>query len=288
MAVITVFDPWKNKLCACPEKYSFAVYTGCSHGCLYCYASSYIRNFFRAREKINVIKKLKKEIIKIPENSIIAMANSCDPYQPLEKKLELTRQSLSIMAQSHLKINLVTKSALILRDIDILKSMKNIVLSFTFTALDDNLAKKIEPFVGYTAKEKLNAVSILSKNIPVAARLDPLIYPLNTSNFKRIITELKNAGTKQIITSTYKVRPDSLMRMTKRFPQHSKLWNKLYIATGEKIGGYHYLPFDLRKKLIEEVKEIALSEGLGFSSCREGFATLNTSSCDGTSLFNGL
>lgn len=285
MSLITPFDPWKNKLCTCPEKYSFSPYTGCIHGCLYCYASSYIRDFTRTREKVNLLKKLEREIKKIPEHSIITIANSCDPYQPLEKKLQLTRKSLLMLSKQKLKISMVTKSPLAIRDMDIFKELNNMILIFTITSLDDKLSKKIEPSVNYTVKEKLKALCIFSKSIPVAARVDPLIYPLNTLNLKKIIKRLKSCGVKQIITSTYKTKPDNFMRMKKIFPQYARLWDELYTIKGERMGGCNYLPFNLRKKLIEEIREISLAEKLKFSSCREGLGFLNTSGCDGSSLF---
>jgi DNA repair photolyase len=265
MSLITVFDPWKNNLCTCPDKYSLSPYTGCSHACLYCYASSYIRDFSHPRPKKELLKRLAKEIKKIPTGSIITLANSSDPYQPLEKKLKLTRDALKILASYDLKINIVTKSCLVLRDLDILKKLKKVVVCLSITTLDKNLAKKIEPKAS-SPKERLKAVKELSAYLPVAVRLDPLIYPLNTSGLKDIVEKIKKAGAKQIITSTYKEKPDNLKRMVSSFSQYKSNW-----------------PAGLKKKLIEKVREITLSQGLEFSSCREGFKTLNTAACDGSS-----
>jgi len=284
MLLITPFDPWKSKYCTCLPKYSLSAYTGCDHGCLYCYASSYIRNFSHPRPKKDFIERLGIQIKKIPKNSIITMANSSDPYQPLEKKLQLSRKALEILKNFDLRLNIVTKSPLIARDIDLLNTFKNITISFTLTSLDAKVAKKIEPFLKFTPEEKLRAVSILSKNISVAVRFDPLIYPLNTESIKEMIKALKKSGAKQIITSTYKTKPDNLKRMNNAFPEYAKLWKTLYLEKGEKISGYNYLPLALRIKLIEEVRKITLSEGMEFSSCREGFSELNTANCDGTSL----
>ena len=212
------------------------------------------------------------------------MANSSDPYQDLEKKFHLSRKALEILKDFDIRVNIVTKSPLITRDIDILSKFKNITISFTLTSLDAGFAKKIEPFFNYTPEEKLKAISALSKGIPVAVRFDPLIYPLNTENIKEMIRAIKKSGAKQIITSTYKTKPDNLRRMSQTFPEYAKIWKTLYLEKGEKIGGYNYLPLALRIKLIEEVRNITLSEGMEFSSCREGFSELNTINCDGTSL----
>lgn len=284
MRIISPFDPWKNRLCTCPKKYSLSAYTGCEHGCLYCYASSYIKNFTLPRPKKDFLKRLENDIKKIPQNSIITISNSSDPYQPLEKTLKLTQGALKILKQYPLRINIVTKSRLILRDLEILKEFKNIVISFTITTLNKSLAKRLEPNVCMPA-EKLKALAKLSKHLTLACRFDPLVYPLNTGEIKNMARALKNSGIRQIITSTYKIKQDNFKRMCGEFKEYKNLWQDLYFAKGEKLGGYVCLPKDLRKKLIEEVKETACKEGLDFSSCREGFAGLNTKNCDGSSLF---
>lgn len=284
MTLITSFDPWKNTLCTCPAKYSLSPYTGCTHGCLYCYASSYIRDFSTAREKKDFLERLKREIKKIPAGAILTIANSSDPYQPLEKKLELTQNALCILRNYDLKINLVTKSALIVRDVEILKSLKNVVVSFTLTTLNEALSKKLEPGASLPA-QRLAAMEELSKYLPVACRIDPLIYSLNTGEINTLVKEVKKRGAVQIITSTYKAKPDNFKRMRRAFPHHAQLWQNAYIAEGQQKGGCLYLPKEIRHNLIKEVREIVLKEGLYFSSCREGFESLNTKNCDGSSLF---
>ncbi len=199
--------------------------------------------------------------------------------------MKLTRKMLMLLKNYELKINIVTKSILILRDIDVLKDLGNVVISFTLTCLSKLLTQKLEPGCKCTPLEKLKTISTLSKYIPVAARFDPLIYPLNTKNIKETVKALKNSGVKQIITSTYKIKPDNFKRMCDAFPEHAALWKNLYLTCGEKRGGYNYLALSLRKKLIAEVKEAALAEKPEFSSCREGLSELNTVNCDGSSLF---
>lgn len=284
MNLITPFDPWQGNWCSCPEKYSLSAYTGCGHNCLYCYASSYIRNFSSPRPKKDFLKRLEKEVRKLPKNSFITIANSSDPYLPLEKELKSTRAGLKILKEYDLRIMIVTKSSLILRDLEILKSFKKIVISVSFTTLKDDLAKTLEP-AACPPQQRLEAIRILARQLPVVARFDPLIYPLNTDEIKEVIRELKNAGARQIITSTYKVKPDNFKRMVGSFPKYKAIWEKLYLREGEKFGRYLYLPLTYRKQLIEKVRKISLAEGLDFSSCREGLNNLNTKNCDGSSLF---
>jgi len=283
MSLIIDFDPWSSSLCTCPKKYSLSAYTGCGHGCLYCYASSYIRDFSNSREKKDFLGRLQKEIKKIPSGSIIAMANSSDPYLPLEEKLKLTQSALKILKNYSIKLNIVTKSSLIIRDLELLKEFKAVVISLSFTTLDENLSRKLEPLAP-KPKERLQTIEKLSKFIPVAVRLDPLIFPLNTENIKKTIKAIKNVGARQIITSTYKAKPDNYKKMTDAFSEHKAVWDQLYLRRGERLNRYIYLPKKLREELIGKIRKAALEESLNFSSCREGFANLNTVNCDGTSL----
>ena len=86
--IIRPFDPWGSSYCTCPKKFSLDPYTGCAHQCIYCYATSYIPNFYSPRKKKDLLKKVFKDCQKIPENSLISIANSSDPYQPFEEKYQ--------------------------------------------------------------------------------------------------------------------------------------------------------------------------------------------------------
>ncbi len=282
MTLVNLFDPWKSEICTCPEKYSLSPYTGCGHGCLYCYASSYVPRFFSPRIKKDFHKRISKELNNIPQTAILTIANSSDPYQPLEKKYRLMNYLLKNIKEFNFNVMIVTKSDLVVRDLNLLRDLKAIV-AISLTTLDRFLAKRIEPGAPLPIS-RLKAVETLSSSVPVICRFDPLIYPLNTSEIEKLVRELKERGVRQIITSTYKAKPDNFKRMTGAFPEHKELWEKLYLKQGERLSGYYYLSKKIRKHLIEEVRDVALSYGLDFTSCREGFEVLNTSSCDGSSM----
>jgi DNA repair photolyase len=284
MELIKPFDPWKSPLCSCPPKYSLSAYTGCGHGCLYCYASSYIPKFYQPRPKKNFIRRLEKEVTKVPPESTIAISNSSDPYQPLEKKLKLTHKTLEVLVNYNFRINLVTKSDLILKDLNLLKKFKKILVTLSLTSLDNDLSKKLEPNCPSPAK-RLKAIKKLSEFMPVVVRFDPLIYPLNTKNIEKIVGKIKEAGAKQIISSTYKAKTDNFKRMVKTFPEHLELWYQLYYQKGIGKNNYLYLEKTLRRNLIKKVREKTLKTHLQFSTCRENSQDLNTTICDGTSFF---
>ena len=278
--LITPFDPWRSAWCTCPEKYSLSPYTGCGHGCLYCYATNYVPNFFVPRPKKDFLARLKKDISKVPANALIAMANSSDPYQPLEKSLRLTREALKIITEKNLRLNLITKSALIARDCDIIKNMC-CSAAITITTLKPGLAKKLEPLADAPQK-RLAALEKLSKFIFTAVRLDPIIGGTNDEEIENIVMAAKNHGTRQIITSTYKAKPDNFKRLQTAFPAQAKELKSLYFENPHKVNGQFYLEEKLRLKLIKRCHAAALNAGLKFSSCREGFGQLNTATCDGS------
>jgi len=90
--ILRAFDPWKSELCTCPDKLSLNPYTGCPHGCLYCYASSYIPCFSSCRPKADLLRRLDREAARIGPGPFVAISNSSDPYPPMEEDLGLTRQ----------------------------------------------------------------------------------------------------------------------------------------------------------------------------------------------------
>jgi hypothetical protein len=91
--ILGPFDPWKSQLCTCPAKLSLNPYTGCPHGCLYCYASSYILRFAECRPKVDLLKRLARDTAKVKPGTLVALSNSSDPYPPQEKDyLRLSRR----------------------------------------------------------------------------------------------------------------------------------------------------------------------------------------------------
>jgi len=288
--IIRPFDPWKNtSLCTCPFKYTVNPYTGCSHSCLYCYASSYVRNFFNPRKKDRLLEHIVKDIRRVPRNSIINISSSSDPYIPLEKDLMLTRKVIEKLIGSY-TVEIVTKSDLVTRDIDLLNKGKSVV-SITITTLNEELAETLEPKAPSPLKRVKAVAELSAKGVPVVVRLDPII-PFVTDNDKNIVEivdAVADAGAKHVVSSTYKVKWDNFNRMVSRFPNLSKNFRELYFRFGEKIHGAYYAPKDYRERVLSKVREKVKGKGLTFSVCREGLPHLNDEnvSCDGTSLVIG-
>jgi DNA repair photolyase len=276
--LLTPFDPWHSPLCTCLNKLTFSPYTGCDHNCIYCYATSYIPHFHKCRPKKNLASRLQKEAHKL-RGQLISIANSSDPYPTIEKSLSLTRQSLKILSQCPCRVQIITKSDIVTRDTDILQKM-NAIVAFTITTENDDLAKQLEPKAPPPTK-RIQAIKQLTQNgIPVCARIDPIIPFLNDQP-EKLIKTLATLGVKHITTSTYKAKPDNWNRLKQAFPETANKLEQLYLEKGEKIGGYRYLPKELRYNLMKNAKELTELAGMTFGTCREGFAQLNTSTCDG-------
>ena len=277
--LITPFDPWESKLCTCPKKLTLNPYTGCAHGCLYCYASSYVLNFSHARPKKYLIPKLEEEATQL-KGELISIANSSDPYPPAELVLGLTRKCLEILSKHHCKIQLVTKSPLVMRDVDIVKKTPSMV-SMTITTEDDRLAKLLEPRAPSPSK-RLKAISKLIRNgVPVTVRIDPLV-PFINDDPERLIRKLASLGVPHVTCSTYKAKHDNWKRVAQAFPAVAKLLRVLYFDKGEREGRTLYLPRRIRKEMLEKAKELVEEEGMKFACCREGFPQLNSAACDGS------
>lgn len=279
MPLISSFDPWRSGLCTCPPKLTFNPYTGCDHQCTYCYATSYIPNFKDCRPKKDLLATLKREAAKL-NGETISIANSSDPYPRAEASAGLTRRCLEILAESNCRIQIITKSNLVTRDGDLLGRGPSTV-ALTITTDDDNIAKIIEPFAP-SPSQRLRAAQDLTKaGIPVSVRIDPII-PLVNDQPQKLIAELASIGVKHITCSTYKAKADNWMRLTTAMPQVAEKLKPLYFQQGEKIGGSALLPKDLRYKILKNMRDLAVANGMKFGVCREDLAQLNTAPCDGS------
>ena len=284
MDVIREFDPWKSPLCTCPKKYSLNPYTGCSFSCIYCYITGFIKDAFRVRVKKNIVNRVKRDVKRMDKNLFVSMSNSSDPYPYIEKNLFITREILKLFRDEGVRVLIVTKSDLVKRDIDILKDIK-VAVSITITTFKE-IYKKIEPFAP-SPERRLKAIKTLHENgIPVILRLDPIIPFVNDDrgSIEEVI-EKTAPYIKQVITSTFKPRRDSLKRFRENLPD---IYLKLRPLYTENFHGSFYLPQEIRLKLISTVKELSKAYNLDFSSCREGFPELNTKTCDGSDFIDRI
>ncbi len=284
--VVNAFDPWGNPLCTCPPKYSLNPYTGCSHFCLYCYATSYI-GLRPSTPKKDYKKRLLYDIAHVIDPRYhIDISTSSDPYPPEEEQYQLTRWSLEQLLPRGFKVLIITKGALVARDKELL-SKGNAAVTMTITTLNTSLARKLEPGASLP-RLRIRALEELSSNgVPVGIRLDPILPFLNDSrdSIREVLEAARLAGARFVVTSTYKAKPDNFKRIIEAFPELEKKYKELYKIKGERLYGYRYLPLEVRKRILLTVREEALRLGMEYATCREGFVHLHTApTCDGSHL----
>ncbi|MEN8261282.1 MAG: PA0069 family radical SAM protein [Pseudomonadota bacterium] len=190
-----------------PFDRSINPYRGCEHGCIYCFARpthAYLglspgfdfetRLFY----KPDAPERLREELAAHGyQCRPIALGINTDAYQPVERKLRLTRRILEVLAESRHPLGIVTKSALIERDLDILADMAKQGLAdvaVSVTTLDRDLARKLEPRAA-TPQRRLETVARLrDAGVPVTVLVAPLIPVLTDAELEAILSEAKHAG----------------------------------------------------------------------------------------------
>lgn len=148
-------------------KYAINPYVGCEHGCLYCYAV-FMKRLTKHTEswgqfvdvKMNGPQQLKKDIRRVQAGQVL-LSSVTDPYQPAEQTFRVTRACLELLRQVQLPTSILTKSALVLRDLDLLRQMKTINVGFTITTLDEHLRTLFEPR-GSPIEARFDTIRILS------------------------------------------------------------------------------------------------------------------------------
>lgn len=194
-------------------EYSLNPYLGCEHACAYCYAPSTLRyagpepwgTFVQAKTNIPVV--LEKECRRL-KPGIVGISTVTDPYQPLEEKLELTRRCLEVLLVKGFPICIQTKSALVLRDIDLLGEFKSREVGFTITTADERISKLLEPGAS-TSAERLGAMKKLSdRGIPTWAFLGPAIPGiLPEEKLAGLLGQIKEAGASRILIDRLRLKP---------------------------------------------------------------------------------
>jgi len=193
-----------------PFDRSINPYRGCEHGCIYCFArpthaymglSAGLDFEAKLFAKPDAAKLLEREIAKPGyKPRVIAIGTNTDPYQPIEKEWRIMRQILEVLAKANHPVSIVTKSAMIMRDIDILKDMaaKGLVrASLSVTTLDRKLARTMEPRAS-TPPRRLEAIHALSEaGIPTSVMAAPVIPALNDHELERILDAAHAAGARE-------------------------------------------------------------------------------------------
>ena len=185
------------------------IYRGCNQGCIYCDSRSScykISNFDKIRVKENADIKIDHELSTKRVKGVLGMGGMSDPYNYLEKSLEYTRNTLKSLNQYGFGVNIITKSTLVLRDIDLLIAINQhspVTVVFTITTASDRLQERIERNVSLSS-ERFAAIKILSDaGIYVGIAMMPILPFINDTveNITGIIEKADTSGAKFIYPS---------------------------------------------------------------------------------------
>jgi len=187
--------------------YSMNMYQGCEHGCIYCYARN-AHEFWGYSAGLDFERKIliKHDAPKLLEAklrskswkpSTIVMSGNTDCYQPAEQEFRLTRKCLEIFLKYRHPVGIITKNALVLRDLDILKELNEyglIGVNISVTSLSEETRRILEPRTT-TIKKRLEAIRVLSENeIPVNAMLAPIIPGINSHEILNLAKAVSEHG----------------------------------------------------------------------------------------------
>jgi DNA repair photolyase len=162
------------------------IYRGCSHGCIYCDSRSRCYGFTHAFEDIEVKKNapelLEQALRSKRHKCMIGTGAMCDPYLPAEKELQLTRKCLELIDRYEYGVTVLTKSNLVLRDLDLLQSINKkakAVVQMTLTTYDEELCRKIEPHVSTTRERFEVLMRCKELGIPTLVWMTPILPFIN-------------------------------------------------------------------------------------------------------------
>ncbi len=162
--------------------YCVNCYTGCEHKCAYCYASLFMRRYSGHVEpwgdfvdvKVNAPEVLEKQVRRA-KKGIVWLSSVCDAYQPLEAKYKLTRRCLEVLAAADFPVTVQSKSALVLRDIDVFRRFKDIEVGFTVATNDDRISKLVEPGASPVSERIAALADLKAAGIRTYAFIGPIL-----------------------------------------------------------------------------------------------------------------
>ena len=190
-----------------PMEYSLNPYQGCEHGCSYCYARptheywgfsagiDFERKIMVKKNAPELLEKFFKKRNYIPKT--IMLSGNTDCYQPIERELKITRKILEVCLAYRHPVSILSKNALVLRDLDLFIKMNELNLisvALSIPTMNEDLRRKMEPRTS-SAIKKLDALKILKENnIPTGAMIAPIIPGLNSDETLKIIKKISETG----------------------------------------------------------------------------------------------
>jgi len=271
-------------------------YLGCGHTCAYCYTkflpglrpATPVAKLDYPRLLRATVKELRKTGVSLPP---LRMSALTDPFQPVERKFNLTLRLLKVALELELPLIISTKSLLVTESpwLDAVKELAGeglALVQFSIAFLDDQIARALEPGAPLPSERLKAAEKLSEEGIPVALRLQPLVPLLNSHPefFEEYADAAKAVGAKHVITEVLRIASWQNLEPFKKV-----MSEEAYKALTSKnlwelfpLGSHKHPRASWRKNAYSLASEAVAKRGLGFSLCREGFYELvKASDCCG-------
>jgi len=251
--------------------YAINPYVGCAHGCVYCYAV-FMKRFTGHKEewgtfvdiKVNAPDVLTRQLRRAKPGNI-SFGTVTDAYQPLEREYGVTRACLEALLDHPHPISILTKSALVLRDLDLIKKLKDVEVAFTITTLDEEVRRRFEPGASPIAA-RLEALRAFSEaGIPTWAFCGPLLPGItdDETSLDTLFAQLKRAGVGYVLVDSLNLRGAVWGRLSRLLRAHYPHLMNLYRQLSFDRGPYH-------AALVEKSRRLAAGHGLGWEGVTMG------------------
>jgi len=185
--------------------------------------------------KVNASQVLSRELTRSKRGTVL-LSSVTDPYQPLEKRYELTRQALKRILRYGYPISILTKSALVERDVDLLRRFEHCQVGVTVSVLNEDVRRAFEPY-SPPSKDRLNALRRLGKNgVQTYVFLGPMLPGFSEEDLEEILDECKQVGVHHILIDKLNIKYGNWSSIARvldtRFPERKEEWKNALLQKG--------------------------------------------------------
>lgn len=261
---VTRVKDYLNKTKLTTLDYVINPYVGCPNKCLYCYAA-YMSSFSKHSEEWGEFIDIKRtnkriNIFKI-KNKKVMISTVTDPYNSFEEKYATTRMIMEQLVKSEAFISVVTKSKLVLRDIDLFKKMKHVEVAISMSVLDEQVKKKIEPYSS-SVQERLDTLKILKQSgIRTIVFVAPIIPQF--TDFKSII-EVTKDYTDEYWFDMLNLRSSFKTKMFKFINEEYPIYKSIYECIYNRKDSQYF------DELSDEIKKYCTENNISFKNFYAG------------------
>jgi DNA repair photolyase len=241
--------------------YAINPYVGCAHGCTYCYAV-FMKRFTGHKDewgsfvdvKVNAPQVLSRQLTRARPGNI-TFGTVTDAYQPLERAYELTRACLEVLVRlgQAFSVSILTKSDLVLRDLDLISQLRDPEVAFTITTLDEEIRRRFEPHAS-SISARLEALARLHEaGIPTWAFCGPVLPSITDdgASLETLFAELKLVGVDYVLVDSLNLRGAAWGRLNRILEAHYPGLVDSYRAFSSKRAPYHQALMDRTRRIAD-------------------------------------